>query len=133
MQYTFAVARGLSQRGQFIAWVLLYGGAVWLVMSKGDESLSNLAWGMLLGVGAATATAGPALHPWPKRLTFIAVWFGACWLLGLALFWPEHARRSSALVDILQSSALVTALAGFPALLALAVWLFKRPKAASNA
>lgn len=123
------MAKGLSQRGQFIAWVVLYGGAVWLMAAKSDENLANFAWGMALGVGAAVAATGVAVARWYFRLGVVAAWFFCGWMVGLALLWAEYDRNGKSLSEILETSATVTLIAGFPALLALAVWLFKRPKA----
>ena len=121
----------LPPKGQFAAWVILYGGAVWLMMSKGGESWGNFAWGLAFGVGAAIAVSKIAVPTWQGRLGVIFLWFVACWLLGLALFWGDRdvfGPKSGTLLERLLITLLVTLLPAFPALLALLVWLFKKPR-----
>ena len=72
-----------------------------------------------------------AVPTWQGRLGVIVLWFLGCWLLGLAFFWGERevfGPESGTLAERLQNSLLVTLLPAFPALLALVVWLFRRPQ-----
>ncbi len=116
----------LSRKGQFVAWVVIYGGAVALMASKGGEEGIYFLWGLALGVGAgiATCVGGPAEKM--KRFLWVAAWFLGSWALGLALLWDELGHGTVWIRP--QTAALVTLVCGFPALLALLVWIFRRPK-----
>ncbi|MEO5936162.1 MAG: hypothetical protein ABIP81_03020 [Terriglobales bacterium] len=116
-----------TRRSQFIAWMVIYALAVALMASKGADESGYLVWGLALGAGAgvATCTSGP-LGRW-KRLGVVTAWLGLCWLLGFAILGGEVSRGSS-LWDRAESVTIVTLICGGPALLALLVWIFRRPK-----
>ncbi len=116
-----------SRRSQFIAWTIIYALAVALMASKGGEEGLGFLWGLSLGAGAgiATCTLGPEDRI--KRLGVVGMWVLACWTLGLALFWDDPGHNAS-VWKRMETIAFGTLTAGFPALLALLVWIFRRPK-----
>ncbi|HUS19870.1 MAG TPA: hypothetical protein VMZ25_09485 [Terriglobales bacterium] len=117
-----------SRRSQFIAWTVIYAGFVWLLTSKGGgESLVTLVWGLALGAGAGIATCIPGPEGRMQRLLRIGVWFVASWVIAVAMFWNERGANSTIVVT-LENAAVMTLIAGLPALLALAVWIFRRPR-----
>jgi len=117
-----------TKRSQFIAWMFIYAFGVMLMFSKGGAEGFGFLWGLALGVGAgiATSTQGPParLH----RLLIVLRWLLGAWLFGILTLWGKGGSQDDALLERAQLAFFVTLLAGFPALLALLVWIFRRPK-----
>jgi hypothetical protein len=115
-----------SRRAQFIAWTVIYALAVTLMASKSAEEGMFLIWGLALGVGAGIATCIPGPEAKLQRLLIVALWFFGCWVLALALLWEALGHGTA--WNRPETAAVMTLVCGFPALLALFVWIFRRPK-----
>lgn len=117
-----------TKRSQFIAWMFIYAFGVMLMFSKGGSEGSGFLWGLVLGVGAgiATSTQGPParLH----RFLIVLRWLLGAWLFGILIPLGEGSSHQDDILERAHLAFFVTLMAGFPALLALLVWIFRRPK-----
>jgi hypothetical protein len=99
---------------------------VWLLNSKGgDENLSYLIWGMMLGTGAAIGAVGLPMASRGKRLAMMLAWFAVCYPAAFLLLWSEVNRGAGSRME---NALGLTLICGFPALLALLVWVVRKPK-----
>jgi len=115
-----------TRRAQFIAWMVIYALAVALMGSKSGEEGMYFVWGLALGAGAGIATSVGGPPEKVKRLLWAATWFLASWAFALALLWDDLGHGTA--WSRPETAALITLICGGPALLALLVWIFRRPK-----
>lgn len=118
-----------SQRSKFIAWMVIYALVVGFILSKGFDEGRMFLWGLALGagIGIGITIVGPPAKQ--KRLLIVLTWFVSCWILQMGLFWNDLRPKGSYLEwERVLTGAFVTLIGGFPASLALLVWIFRRPK-----